>query len=362
MKLTFAIFITGLILLSCNKRKESNDTLEISKLKVSYSNQILDNSIALSTQLDILADRVNSYTTTFSVTHYNLSRSEWQNSKRMMEMLVPFQYLNEVDFYSYLENPAYIDATSYDNSSGIIVNTSMFPSITAASIGSVNFAGSSNQNISKGIHALEFMLWGEDENSTGPGVGGQNPYDPNATANFQRRINYMRVVTNLMRTDLTSIDYAAFKAELNAKSNEESLQFILKGIHNYIVFNCAEKAIKKPIDFLDQKYEESQFSDNSTEDLKNKIVAIKYFLNGSQFDSTDGYFLMDFMREKSPELAGKVETQLDGLYAKTQDFEFVFDVAIQNPGQRAQLMSLYDDLIALGSSIEQFANERGVSL
>lgn len=362
MKFTLAIFLIGCLFISCKKKNESNDTLEIAKLKVSYANQLLDNSSELSSQLEILHNRITLYTTTYTVTHYNMSKAEWKTAKMRIDMLSPFQYLNEVDFNSFLINPAYIDATSYDNSSGIILNTAAYPTITIQTIQNANYIGSSPNNISKGIHALEFLLWGNDLNPTGPGDGGPNPFDPNSSANYLRRKAYLLGLITLLKNDLDEMNYSEFKDNVNAKDPKESLAYLLKGIHDFIRYDIAEKSIKKPIDLLDPLYEESQFSDNSTEDIKNKILSIRNYIYGSQFTATNGYFIADYMTEKSPDSAAKMLQLLNGLETTTQSFEFLFDVAIQNQNQREELLAVYNQLIELSNLIANFATERGVSI
>ena len=68
-------------------------------------------------------------------------------------------------------------------------------------------AGGIEANVASGYHAIEFLLWGQDLNGTGPGAGNRpaSDYDLKACTggNCDRRAQYLRVVTDLLIDDLT---------------------------------------------------------------------------------------------------------------------------------------------------------------
>src|SRR4029079_12671837 len=67
-------------------------------------------------------------------------------------------------------------------------------------------AGGVESNVATGYHAIEFLLWGQDLNGTGPGAGKRPATDyskSNCTrGNCDRRIQYLTVVTDLLIDDL----------------------------------------------------------------------------------------------------------------------------------------------------------------
>ncbi len=362
MKLTITLGLLGLILFSCNKKKDSNDTIEISKLKISYANQLLDNYSSLKQNISILADRHAIFNTTLQLSHYNVLKAQWKETKKAVDYIAPFQFLNESTFYSFMINPAYIDAFGSDNSSGIIVNTTLYPYIDYVTLRSLNNVGGSENNISTGMHALEFVLWGEDLNPAGPGARTPFDYEFTAASVKGRRKAYLASLVYILNKDVEALDYTSFKDNINDMDPKSSLKFLLGGIHDFVKKNVAEKSIKRPVDQMSQLYEESQFSDNSTEDLKNKITSIKNYLYGSQYTTTDGYFISDYMKTKSPNLRDKMDQLIEELVSDSQEMTFTFDNAIQNPAQRQQLIALYDKLIALSGVISSFAKECNVML
>ena len=69
--------------------------------------------------------------------------------------------------------------------------------------------GGVEANVATGYHAIEFLLWGQDLNGTGPGVGARPASDYDvancSVGNCERRASYLRVVTDLLIDDLTWI-------------------------------------------------------------------------------------------------------------------------------------------------------------
>ncbi len=61
-------------------------------------------------------------------------------------------------------------------------------------------------NVATGYHAIEFLLWGQDLNGTGPGAGDRPPTDfdfANCTGGHcERRVEYLVTVTDLLIDDL----------------------------------------------------------------------------------------------------------------------------------------------------------------
>ncbi|MEM1285513.1 MAG: imelysin family protein [Pseudomonadota bacterium] len=72
--------------------------------------------------------------------------------------------------------------------------------------GTLHEAGEVEANVATGYHAIEFLLWGQDLNGTGPGAGSR-PYTDFDAANCtggscERRIEYLVAATDLLISDL----------------------------------------------------------------------------------------------------------------------------------------------------------------
>ncbi len=71
---------------------------------------------------------------------------------------------------------------------------------------SLHEADGNEANVATGYHAVEFLLWGQDLNGTGPGAGNRpaTDFDPaNCTGgNCERRVAYLQTATDLLIDDL----------------------------------------------------------------------------------------------------------------------------------------------------------------
>ncbi|MEM9783499.1 MAG: imelysin family protein, partial [Pseudomonadota bacterium] len=79
--------------------------------------------------------------------------------------------------------------------------------ITAELIDQLHEVDEIEANVSIGYHAIEFLLWGQDLNGTGPGAGARSWTDYAAgdactNGNCDRRGQYLKVATDLLITDL----------------------------------------------------------------------------------------------------------------------------------------------------------------
>ena len=66
--------------------------------------------------------------------------------------------------------------------------------------------GGVEANVATGYHAIEFLLWGQDLNGTGPGAGDRPHTDFDAAnctgGNCERRVAYLKAASELLVTDL----------------------------------------------------------------------------------------------------------------------------------------------------------------
>ncbi|HZO15932.1 MAG TPA: imelysin family protein, partial [Polyangiaceae bacterium] len=88
---------------------------------------------------------------------------------------------------------AYIDYVVDDPTSGIVNDAAM--EISAEDLEALNEQGG-EKNIATGFHAIEFLLWGQDQSETGPGNRPATDYVAGGTAqNQDRRGAYLTTVS-----------------------------------------------------------------------------------------------------------------------------------------------------------------------
>ena len=180
----------------------------------------------------------------------------------------------------------YVDAsygeTSDENPlfrANIIANTSIrvgrrtidATRIDAELLRSLHQAAKVEANVTIGYHAVEFLLWGQDLNGTGPGAGNRPATDYDLAActhgHCDRRADYLRAVTALLVDDLAEMaanwrpDGAA-RAEV-LKNETASLPAILTGLGSLSYGEIAGERMKLGLILHDPEEEQDCFSDNT---------------------------------------------------------------------------------------------------
>jgi putative iron-regulated protein len=134
--------------------------------------------------------------------------------------------------------------------------------------GTLQEAGGIEANVATGYHAIEFLLWGQDLNGTGPGAGDRKATDYDLAActngNCDRRAQYLKSASDLLVTDLEEMvgnwtaDGAARKA-LPAGG----LAAMLTGLGSLSFGEVAGQRMKLGLLLHDPEEEHDCFSDNT---------------------------------------------------------------------------------------------------
>ena len=133
-------------------------------------------------------------------------------------------------------------------------------------------AGGVEANVATGWHAIEFLLWGQDLNGTGPGAGDRPASDYSLTActhdHCDRRRAYLKAATDLLVDDLAEMA-ALWNAEgkarkaLAAKAPKEGLATIFTGLGSLSYGELAGERMKLGLILHDPEEEHDCFSDNT---------------------------------------------------------------------------------------------------
>jgi putative iron-regulated protein len=127
-------------------------------------------------------------------------------------------------------------------------------------------------NVASGYHAIEFMLWGQDLNGTGPGAGAR-PYtdyamgDACTNGNCDRRAAYLQAATDLLVADLEEMaanwaEGGAARAAVTADPTA-GLNAMLTGMGSLSYGEQAGERMKLGLLLNDPEEEHDCFSDNT---------------------------------------------------------------------------------------------------
>ena len=185
-------------------------------------------------------------------------------------------------------------------------------------------AGGVEANVATGYHAVEFLLWGQDLNGTGPGNGNRPATDYNtkkcSNGNCERRAQYLKTVTDLLVDDL------AWMAEQWAKggearkvlmdgSDEEGLTAIMTGLGSLTYGELAGERIKLGLMIHDPEEEHDCFSDNTHASHFFDALGIRNVYLGAYRRAdrslVSGPSVSDLIKAKSPETDAELRAKLD---------------------------------------------------
>lgn len=192
----------------------------------------------------------------------------------------------------------------------VIDATNITPALLS---GSLHEAQEVEANVATGYHAIEFLLWGQDLNGTGPGAGNRPASDfdtRNCTGgNCDRRVQFLTAATDLLISDLQEMVAAwapngAAYADITNKSDKEALSTILTGIGSLSYGELAGERIKLGLILHDPEEEHDCFSDNTHNSHYYNQVGMVALYSGS-YKRTDGRVVKgpsvaDLAQAKSP--------------------------------------------------------------
>ncbi len=218
--------------------------------------------------------------------------------------------------------------------------------------GTLQEAGDIEANVATGYHAIEFLLWGQDLNGTGPGAG-ERPHTDFDTANCtggncDRRAQYLAATSDLLVADLEEMvnnwkaDGAARKGLVEGDPRA-GLSTILTGMGSLSYGELAGERMKLGLLLHDPEEEHDCFSDNTYISHLYDAVGIRNAYRGSykRVDGSvvDGPSLSALVKEIDPALDSELSGKLDATIAKME--------AIQ---KRAEGGEAYDQQIGEGNA------------
>jgi putative iron-regulated protein len=154
---------------------------------------------------------------------------------------------------------------------------------------SLQEAGGVEANVATGYHAIEFLLWGQDLNGTGPGAG-KRPWTDYAkgaactNANCERRAQYLSVATQLLVDDLAWMA-KQWRADGDArgtllKDPDAGVTAIATGIGSLSYGELAGERMKLGLMLHDPEEEHDCFSDNTHNSHYYNVVGMRAVYDG----------------------------------------------------------------------------------
>jgi putative iron-regulated protein len=267
--------------------------------------------------------------------------------------------------------------------------------ITVDSISELNENGG-DANVASGYHAVEFLLWGQDQDysnflkdsiTNGPLQAGNRPLSDFTTdANAKRRLDYLQVASEKIINDLTVITSAweknvdgtkgLYQAALNSKlkgenaskniESSEALKQIISGMGVFVKSELANERIAVAVLTPSEEDEHSCFSDNTHRDIANNYQGFKNILTATYNGKKYGKALLDAVdkdtKERIEKLMSSIEKKIASIdeVARTKEH---FDYQIKPESSQSKvIVKLKNELRKLGDEMVHVAAANKISL
>ena len=213
-------------------------------------------------------------------------------------------------------------------------------------------AGGVKANVATGYHAIEFLLWGQDLNGTGPGAGARphTDYDLKActNGNCDRRAEYLGTATDLLVEDLEFM-VAQWAPDGEARKHivglpgAEAVVAIFSGLASLSYGELAGERTKLALLLHDPEEEHDCFSDNTHNSHYYDALGIENVYLG-RYKRTDGNVMTgpsvsDLVKAAAPATDEDVRKALANTVARMR---VIVD--------KAAAGSAFDQLIAEGNT------------
>ena len=206
-------------------------------------------------------------------------------------------------------------------------------------------------NVATGYHAIEFLLWGQDLNGTGPGAGNRPATDFNPAnctgGNCERRAEYLKAASALLITDLEEMvaNWGSDGAARTALMADESdgLRIILTGMGSLSYGELAGERMKLGLLLNDPEEEHDCFADNTHNSHYFNQVGMRNIYTGSykRIDGSvvSGASIGDLVAKADAEVHADLSAKLDDTM-----------VAMSAMKARAESVEAYDQMIGEGNT------------
>ena len=262
---------------------------------------------------------------------------------------------------------SYVDYVKGKPNSGLINDRKFL--ITKANLARFN-QRSGEENIATGWHAIEFLLWGQDFNPDGPGERSFQNFVDGKIPNADRRRQYLSVVTELLVDDLRYLVGAWVPAARNyrehfERGDLESLRKIIVGLGSLSRGELAGERMEVALNTQDQEDEQSCFSDNTHNDIRDDALAIENVWLGRYVrkdgSTLTGPSLRDLVASKGKALADRTTAQIAASVASANAIHAPFDREIVDASGRARVQTTIASLVQQSKDLVDVAGSLGIT-
>ena len=248
-------------------------------------------------------------------------------------------------------------------------------------------------NVATGYHAIEFLLWGQDQDyhnfiedtiTHGPMTAGQRPLtDFTTDKNAKRRLAYLTAAAQKLVDDLHTVTQAwqpnglyhnALNGRLMGKhadkniDKQTALKDIFTGMGVFIKSELANERIAVAVLTPSEEDEHSCFSDNTHRDIMQNFAGFKNVLYGTYQGKKIGRIaLIDTLSPNEQKQINQMIASIDKRIATIDhlaktSMHFDYQIQPQNVASTMNIVSLKNELRRLGDKMVDIAKAYQINL
>ncbi len=278
-----------------------------------------------------------------------------------------------------------IDTAGEFTPSGAEATTVDVTAITKDTLAALNENGG-DANVATGYHAVEFLLWGQDQDynsfiddtiTNGATTAGQRPLtDYTSDTNADRRKDFLVAASELIVDDLQTIVDAwtagsgsyreAFLGSgNNAIETDDAIRVVFIGMGKFIKSELANERMAVAILTPSEEDEHSCFSDNTHRDIDTNYQGFVNVLKSEYKGSSKGtgfYSLLSATtKAEVDELISSIDAKIETMNNAVSTEHFDYQIK-DGSSYKSNLNSAKNELRKLGDAMVDVAKEFGISL
>lgn len=359
-------------------KKEDATGIKKSEVLSTYASIVFKNYQDSFDTATALQTAINTFVDTPTEENFDAAKTAWKASREPYGQTEAFRFasgpIDDEDGPEGLLNAwpldeNYIDYVEGADMSGIVNDLSGFPTIDKATLEGLNEVGGES-NISVGYHAIEFLLWGQDNGDPSDKTAGVRPYtdfvDGGTAANQSRRRDYLKATAELLLDHLQLMldewkEGGTYRPTFVGLDEDTALNYMLTGIATLSKSELAGERVFVAYDNQDQEDEHSCFSDNTHRDLRLNLAGIANVYRGS-YSSVSGASLEDLITEEDATLGAEITAQLVAAETAVDATATPFDFAITDVDERPKVLAAVNALRALGDKLVEGGSAIGITV
>ncbi|WP_024771358.1 imelysin family protein [Aquimarina macrocephali] len=361
-----------------NSNPTDQSVAEKSAVIENYANLVFKNYQDAYDGAKAMQTAINTFVATPTQVNFDAAKAAWKTARETYGQTEAFRFASgpiddndgpEGVLNAWPLDENYVDYVSGNANSGIINDPTTHPTINKAALEVLNEDGG-EKNISVGYHAIEFLLWGQDNSLPSAKEAGQRPFtdfvDGGTASNQSRRRDYLAVCADLLLDHLQLLldewkVNGTYRSTFLALEADVALKNMLTGISTLAKSELAGERVFVAYDNQNQEDEHSCFSDNTHRDLRLNLAGVANVFRGS-YTTINGSSLEDLITKKNATLGAEITAQLAAAESAVNATATPFDFAISDAAERPKVIAAVNALRALGDKFVEGGNVLGITV